>query len=403
MRSTLSWLDYSEDDRRRIQDAVDLFRQPDTRDALGLGSIRDGFADLLSPGTSTIQTRARYFLLIPWLCLQVERSGSGKPAAERARGAELNLIEALIEAGDLEGLIGRQARRNLKRLPSDVYWQGLEVWSIRTVGVSRDAYYRWIDDGLAAWSVTPGSDEEALGIWHRGLPEPPPGFPREASLTLAPEEADYLAERVLTYWPETLLGSIIREGVTSEGVEFPWLLPELEQMPSTIQRQVEHGRCFSESIFGAQLLYNLMLARKRHLELDGPLGEVERWEADIEEWESAILARGAALQEWDLDGFRAMVTASGARVSAPTASFVERWIDHVRSRIGELDIGTDEDCRNWIHDQECRVKGKQARLVNRAMLVAWGGESAAAPLNYRWNTTRGYAEEIGRIRDVRPL
>lgn len=403
MRSTLSWLDYTEEDRRRIQDAVDLFRQPDTRDALGLGSIRDGFADILSPGTSTIQTRARYFLLVPWLCLLVERSGSSKPAATRARDAELNLIETLIEAGDLEGLIGRQARRRLKRLPSDVYWQGLEAWSIRTVGVSREAYYRWIDDGLVTGSVVSNHEAESPGIWHGGLPDPPAGFPEEASLTLGPGEADYLAERILNFWPDTLLGALIKDGCTCEGVDLPWLLPELVQMPASIRERVEQGRCFSEAIFGAQLLYNLMLASKRHLELDGPLCEVERWEAEIAEWESAVAGRGDALEAWDLDGFWAMVAESGARVSPSTETFIDRWIRYVRDGIGDLDLATDERCRTWVHDQECRVKGRQARLVNRAMLVAWGGESAASPLTYRWNTTRGYAEEIGRIRDVRPV
>jgi hypothetical protein len=43
-------------------DVISAFREQDTRDELGLGTIRDGFANILFPGTSTIQTRARYFL-----------------------------------------------------------------------------------------------------------------------------------------------------------------------------------------------------------------------------------------------------------------------------------------------------------------------------------------------------
>lgn len=35
------------------------FKERDTRDELGLGSLRDAIADLLFPGTSTIQTRLR--------------------------------------------------------------------------------------------------------------------------------------------------------------------------------------------------------------------------------------------------------------------------------------------------------------------------------------------------------
>ena len=53
-------------------DVVDLFREKGTVDELGLGPIRDAFADRLFPGTSTLQSRTRYWLLIPWLYLQLE-------------------------------------------------------------------------------------------------------------------------------------------------------------------------------------------------------------------------------------------------------------------------------------------------------------------------------------------
>jgi hypothetical protein len=56
--STFVWLDYSEGERRKMLDVVDLFREHDTRDELGIGSVRDAFADMLFPGTSTIMTRA---------------------------------------------------------------------------------------------------------------------------------------------------------------------------------------------------------------------------------------------------------------------------------------------------------------------------------------------------------
>jgi hypothetical protein len=62
--SEFVWLDYSERERRKMLDIVDLFREHDTRDELGIGSVRDTFADLFFPGTSTIMTRARYFLLV---------------------------------------------------------------------------------------------------------------------------------------------------------------------------------------------------------------------------------------------------------------------------------------------------------------------------------------------------
>ena len=73
MLSTFTWLDYSEQERHRALDVISLFKLQDTRDELGLASIRDAFAERFFPGTSTIQTRARYFLFVPWLSLEVER------------------------------------------------------------------------------------------------------------------------------------------------------------------------------------------------------------------------------------------------------------------------------------------------------------------------------------------
>ena len=71
--SGFAWLSYSESERRKALDVISLFRERDTRDELGIGVIRDAFADLLFPGTSTIQTRARYFLFIPWVYQRLER------------------------------------------------------------------------------------------------------------------------------------------------------------------------------------------------------------------------------------------------------------------------------------------------------------------------------------------
>ena len=65
--SSLAWIDFDEAERQRAQRIMALFQERETRDELGLGGIRDSIADHLFPGTSTIQTRLRYMLFIPWL------------------------------------------------------------------------------------------------------------------------------------------------------------------------------------------------------------------------------------------------------------------------------------------------------------------------------------------------
>ncbi len=49
LASTFTWLDYSEHDRRQMLDAIKLLGERQTRDELGLGGVRDAFADQLFP------------------------------------------------------------------------------------------------------------------------------------------------------------------------------------------------------------------------------------------------------------------------------------------------------------------------------------------------------------------
>jgi len=75
MPSTLTWLDVSAEQQRRVRDMIRLFEEPGTRDELGVGPVRDAFSELLFPGTSVIQTRARYFLFVPWYFQEAQRRG----------------------------------------------------------------------------------------------------------------------------------------------------------------------------------------------------------------------------------------------------------------------------------------------------------------------------------------
>ena len=72
MASSLTWLDHDPAERERMQRILALFQVRETRDELGLGAVRDSFADQMFPGTSTIQTRLRYMLFVPWMYRRFE-------------------------------------------------------------------------------------------------------------------------------------------------------------------------------------------------------------------------------------------------------------------------------------------------------------------------------------------
>ena len=196
--STLTWLDFSDAERKRALQVVELLGRPETRDELGFGAIRDAFANALFPGMSTVQRRARYFLFVPWTFREAERRWAGRAdALERTRRKELQLIEPLLQAGETDGVIGSSARANLKQVPSMIYWQGLARWGIRRVEGTREQWGRAVmrshgtaidDDGQ-----TVNADRILVAREPSGRPS---GLAEDASLTLRADEADYLRERI---------------------------------------------------------------------------------------------------------------------------------------------------------------------------------------------------------------
>ena len=146
MPSSFTWLDHSEEQRRKVLDVIDLFKEQGTVDEMGFGTIRDAIADILFPGTSNLMTRSAYYLFVPWMYLRLEAQKT--PASEiqaKGRREELRLIERLLESGETIGVIGRRARGSLRRLPSSVYWAGMKRLGICQFDGSQDSYHRSLD------------------------------------------------------------------------------------------------------------------------------------------------------------------------------------------------------------------------------------------------------------------
>ncbi len=76
----LGWIDFSKEDRQKALDVINLLSEQGAVDELGIGIIRDAFANYFFPGTSTIQTRAKYFLIVPYVLREAADGRYGKDA-----------------------------------------------------------------------------------------------------------------------------------------------------------------------------------------------------------------------------------------------------------------------------------------------------------------------------------
>lgn len=373
--SFLAWIDFDQADRDRTRRIMDLFGQEDSRDELGLGSVRDTLADLMFPGTSTIQTRLRYMFFVPWIYqIAGQNNGTASIRQELARGLEFRLIEALINGGETQNVIGQEARETLKRLPSDVYWAGLYTLGIRKFHGSRNACFE----------ASPG---EARSLWAAGMPAAPDDFLEtlESTVTFAltPYEAGFIRDRLTHQAPKSLLTLLAREE-TAPDCDMIWQHPRRADWPADVTAIVDHAHLFSDLMHGASLLYNLMLCDKAAT-MQGSYGSAwhdrsENYAKRLEDWAQSLQI--TKLVEWDLSNLWDLSRDTIHKVKPPTSRFIETWRDIVVRSKGL--ISTDTEARALIKDREMRLKGGKSRFRNEGALMRWRGASGTAPLNYRW-------------------
>lgn len=234
--SSLTWLDFSDAERKRALQVVELLGRKETRDELGLGTIRDAFADAMFPGMSTVQRRAAYFLLVPWTFQAIERHPrKGWSPLERARRRELQMIDALLAGDDRDGVIGGRAGQRLRQVPSMIYWAGLGRWGIRRVSGTREQWSRAVGRGMPLAVDDDGqivTGDGGVSWWHSGLPEPPDTFPDGVSLRLRPEDAEYLRTRIMARCPGTVLAALAEREEPWAETTYPWELPMPELDPA---------------------------------------------------------------------------------------------------------------------------------------------------------------------------
>lgn len=397
MASTLTWLDYSERDRRRALDIIDRFRETGTVDELGLAGVGNSYSDLFFPGTSTIQTRACYFLLVPWTFLRLEKlKVASSEVARRARREELYLSRKLCSGTDTRGVFGCQAGDVLKRLPSEVYWGGLRAWGIQQFSGHQWAYFRSLDGfhrrraQVRDMSRDPGGRTALPMNWHPHLPAPPHGFPRtNVSVALRRRDAEYLRDRIQARQSESLLAVLAgRTAGKDLEVDWPWDLAHLHEVSPTLRDHLRDAKNFAVCMQGAALLYNLMLSElKKRDEWQ------DKYRRRLAKWTDQVHEIGPALADWELKGVWQVVRIQGRSLKEPTRNFVESWVENLKGT-GPAAIADNEGARTLVRDREIRLKRDRARFTNPRRLELWGGASGTWLMSYRWGSAKQVLRDI---------
>lgn len=399
MPSAFSWLHFDESDRQHAMQVIDLFREKGTVDELGFSPIRDAFADHLFPGTSTIQTRARYFLFIPWIMQGLTKRGrSASQIAEKIRRREARLIDALL-AGDPDepGIIGREAKSTLRRFPSSAYWRGLYLWGIRQFPGSIEQYQRRLAraSGPSQESEVLTDDNEPLTSrspdWHPALPKPPENLKVTATFRLSPEEAEFLRDRICTCQRESVLAQVLQCATSRIEADRVWDASIEAMLPPDLKAAVNHGRLFSLCARGAPLLYAAMLA-----DMKGSGESAADIETRLLEWQSELQIARQELQSWNREAFWSLVLMMNPRITQRTRAFADAWINIATRAADGQAVWDDSAVQRLIYDRESQLKGALARLLpeNHRARDRWQRDVSDAGMDYRWGPAKIVLNDI---------
>jgi len=390
LESHFGWVDYASENKEKMINVMKLFEEKGTRDELGIGTIRDAFSNYFFPGTSTIQTRARYFLFVPWIYKKIENEKFTYPeVATRARENEIKLIYALLKAEDENGLIGSDAKKDLKRLPSEIYWSGLYSWGIRMFNGSRSQYHRlltsdYYDDDIEIYT------EGHKKVWDPGLPDPPDNFLKKSSLALRRIDAEYLIDKISVNHEGTLLFYLVNEEI-QPNTRFFWELPIKSDLPKELNENIKHAKNFTETIHGAALFYNYLLAYKKEND-----DLINKYRNNLFDWIDDITMRWDELLNWynNIEEFWNSKVIIEGNIKRPTRNFVEEWYSIIFQGKNIKNIINNNAAKSLLKNREIRLKGKRARLSNKKALERWGGASGTSKLKYRWGTVKVIIQDI---------
>ncbi|MEZ5001429.1 MAG: DUF6361 family protein [Chitinophagales bacterium] len=407
----IGWIDFSVNDRKKMKQAMSLIRPEGQLDELGMGRIRDGIANLLFPGLSTIHTRAKYFFIVPYifrdflyLPLKEKNKITAARYLEERQHEVKNNLRAKYEGQSNTGIIGITLSEKQKsvRQPAEIYWVGINTFEcLNAGGLSMSALLKniqHIDFGAASQSNTEELDDDrdaGIDINHNiRIPAAPRNWKETIDIKLTQLEADFLENAFSDVHNPTLQNSVLQRVFHHNGLmqcllnaknfaEFAKVAYNLPNIENELRQNLILAHDFAYIIDGAHIIYNHLL--QLHFFPKEYEGEhLTAWALWYENLPAALI---------DFNGFQIQDLndwISDARY------FVSNWWEMVNKQVPYKQLNMDA-MFSLIRNRELSVKGRKARLHNSIQSyyemqpMKWIG---LRPLQYRFANAKRIIEDI---------
>ncbi|ADU49575.1 DUF6361 family protein [Intrasporangium calvum] len=377
------WLDGDDSQRSAMLEVVKMFEDTSTVDELGIGSVRDTFSNAFFPGTSTLHTRVKYFLFVPWIVNDVARH---RWPVERSqaelRSREIRLISALVAGGESRGVIGRDARSTLKRMPSELYWASLEQVGIRRWRTSINGYFR---NAIQHARGVEDPELEGMGMERLGmaaLPPAPSDLLDTTTFALNNAEAEFLKVRIADATRGSLFDWLAVNHPSSDA-DWIWDHERRDDFPDEMSELVDDARRVHQTATGPAILYNRMMA-----EVTGN-DEVRDEYADyLRSWAEGLKEQ-KVFEGWDRSRFWSRMLQLNPRIRPATRQFLDTWW-----QLAEAGRHASEDARELVTSRELMLKRTRARLSYPDARSTWSVGAGTGWLDYRWSIARRHLNDL---------
>lgn len=324
----LGWIDFSKTERNKILSVLDLLSESGTLDELGIAPIRDGFANLFFPGTSTIQTRAKYFFLVPYALKELELSNETNPNRflRALNETEKMCGETLLEINPNEnGIIGKRSLQGgkwVKRTPADIYWAGLRKYGIFTGGnVSLSEYARAtcaIKNQKSTLTKLGNRNDSAeenetddknagnifkIHFWKMPLYQK--SWRENIEMQLTKAEGEFLHEQIISTCPDSMLSYILENRMTEilDLENFSDLGAIINKFPKQMQDEYTLALSFSDFLFVARTLYNIIISDGQNVQANDTFEELKDVMAELAEIDIDLIFAKLYIYKPDLKNF----------------------------------------------------------------------------------------------------
>lgn len=421
MTSQIGWIDFSPKDRDRVKRFMDLMGMGGVVDELGIGMIRDAMSNKLFPGFSTLYTRAKYFFITPYILLEKEKKQtmrqSGKDYFHKAEIDTNRIIIQYYEnhpKRDVESYFGKDKKDgNLKRQPSEIYWNGIQHLHLLESESSLDQILtekhslmnELLSKNRGDDTTKEQGENQVIGCENVSYDSNWQQFITDNGLRLTRTEAETLRDRLQFYSKNSLPASLVtndalwtlyksalNESKQSDYLDnaFVHFVKSSIHLISNEELRENLIKAHDMALFlhGAHIAYNIQLWSK----VDAPADFINKRRSEGIEWLKNLRSSMINFNDFQIND-----CIKGTNLKTPTQKFLNSIQELIKRTSDwneiESDIcGLTEQQERWNKKSKSRFfKIEKGQVIEEMNKPQWLGLSL---INYRYQSTLSVINDI---------